>query len=107
MLINGTPCHVRDLCRHDILTITEDDKRGTSSESEPGTMLLFGTGPDSSFAKSMSKGEDDNTKNNSDPAGGDIKDPMSKCPPFLQRSTHQKWAPPSCYVYDHAISEVK
>ena len=66
VLINRTPHYVRDLHRHERSTIMEDDESGTLSESEPGTMLLFRKGLDSSFAESMSEGEDENTKNDSD-----------------------------------------
>ena len=81
----------------------ENDESGTLSESELGSVLLFGTGPDSSFAVSVSEGKDDNTENDSDPACGNVEDMMSECPLFLQRSTRQKWVPPSCYVCDHEI----
>ena len=94
---------MRNLCPHDISIVTEDDESGTSSKSVLGTMLLFGTGPDSSFSESMSEGKDDNTENDSDPTGGDEEDPMSECL-LLWRHTCQKQVLPSCHVCDQEIS---
>ena len=79
----------------------EDDERGTSFESKLETTLLFGTGPDNSFAESLSESKDDNTKNDCDPVGGDVEDPMSEHSPFLWKSTCQKWTPPTCHVCNH------
>ena len=96
------PHHVKDFHRRDRSTVTEDDKKAISSKSELGTMLLFGTGPDSSLAESTSEGKDDNNKNGSNPAGEDVEDPMRECPPLLRRSNCRKWVPLK-YIYDHEI----
>ena len=90
---------MRNFCWCERSTVTEDDRGGTSSESELGTMLLFRTVPDSSSADSASEGEDGNTKNNSDSVGGDVEDPMSEWPPLLC----QKRSLLSCHTCDHEI----
>lgn len=51
VLVNGIPCHLKDLCPHHGSISSEDNGNYMSSESDSGTLLLFRVESDDSPAE--------------------------------------------------------
>ena len=83
ILVDGIPCHVKDLRPQHSVTSLEEDSDGTPSESE---------------AENLCDTKD--TESDNSPEEGAIAEPL---PVLLQRSTRQKRPPPDCHICDHEI----
>ena len=104
VLVNGTPCHVKDLHRCNESAIMEEDKSDALSGSETEVMVTCESEGQHSSAQSMSE---EDTKHENDQTSGDRgneRNLTEEHPTLLQRSTQQKQALPPCHICDHEIS---
>ena len=89
LLVDGIPCHVKDLRPRFSFTAPEKDSNSTSesdnaSESRAESLLVDGESAESNG-----------------PPQEEAKAESPSLP--LRRSTRQKWPPPSCHLYDQVI----
>ena len=96
VLVNGTPCHVKDLCRRNESTVTEEDKSDTLSGSEMGIMVTCESEGQHSSAQLTSEEDTQDEDDQTSADGGNVGN-------LPRRSTRQKQAPPPCHIYDHEI----
>ena len=111
ILVNGIPCHVKDLYPHYETTASGgDDHEGVSFDSKSGTLLLCRTWSDGSLAEPQETElnydkDGDDTGNDTDPAVivAEVMLP-EESPTSLQRSVYWRESPPPCHLCDHEIS---
>ena len=85
VLVDGIPCHVKDLRLRHCVTSLEEDSDGTPSESEAESLLC----------------DSEDTVSDDSPEEGDVAEPPLVP---LRRNTRRKRPRPDCHIYDHEIS---
>ena len=93
VLVNGTPCQVKDLHRCNESGVMEEDESDTSFSSKMGVMVIYELEGQHSSAQLTSE---EDTKDEDDQTSGDrgnAENLMEEHPTLPQRSTRQKRVP--------------